>query len=238
MDKLSVAQDVVLASIIQQPSNYPLLQYRDNLKARWTAVLGDMVKDNFITQAQADAATFPKLLTDTPSSTPVNAVRVTANNSDPWAPYILSVVSNELTGVDHVAYPAAARDRWPAGGHHGQPREEVALYKAVDDNIAAIKADSGQLPTYVRIGAELQDPKNGEILATYPRPGQNVKNCVKWDCKLDMAVYAREPVGSSFKPYVLSAAVADSERLQQRAERLARRSASRRATKLWCCRRT
>jgi membrane peptidoglycan carboxypeptidase len=102
VNKLSVAQDVVLASIIQQPSNYPQLQYRDNLKARWTAVLGDMVKDNFITQAQADAATFPKLLTDTPSSTPVNAVGVTANNSDPWALYILSVVSNELTGVDHV----------------------------------------------------------------------------------------------------------------------------------------
>ena len=74
MNKLSIAQDAVLASIIQQPSNYPLLQYRDNLKARWTAVLSDMVKDNFITQAQADSATFPTMLTDTPSSTAIDGL--------------------------------------------------------------------------------------------------------------------------------------------------------------------
>ncbi len=33
-------------------------------------------------------------------------------------------------------------------------------------------------------------------------------DCKKWDCSDNTAVYAREQVGSSFKPYVLSAAVA------------------------------
>ncbi len=89
---------------------------------------------------------------------------------------------------------------------------EVAMYKAVNTNIAAIKATPGaQYPSYMRIGAELQNPKNGEILATYPGPGWNMtpKECAKWNCDVDMSIYAREQVGSSFKPYVLSAAVAD-----------------------------
>jgi membrane peptidoglycan carboxypeptidase len=89
---------------------------------------------------------------------------------------------------------------------------EVAMYKAVNTNIAAIKATPGaHYPSYMRIGAELQNPKNGEILATYPGPGWNMtpKECAKWNCDVDMSIYAREQVGSSFKPYVLSAAVAD-----------------------------
>ena len=211
VDKLSVAQDAVIASIIQQPSNYPQLQYRNNLKARWTAVLGDMVKDNFITQAQADSATFPKMLTDTSSSTPAAAVGVTPNNSDPWAPYILKVVENELTGVDHVTQQQLENGGMRVVTTVSRPME-VAMYKAVNENIAAIKATpNAQYPSYMRVGAELQNPKNGEILATYPGPGQNMtpKECAKWNCDVDMSVYAREQVGSSFKPYVLSAAVAD-----------------------------
>src|ERR1700734_633252 len=45
----------------------------------------------------------------------------------------------------------------------------------------------------------------------YPGPGQTMsaKHCAELDCDLNTAVYAREQVGSSFKPYVLSAAVAD-----------------------------
>ena len=45
----------------------------------------------------------------------------------------------------------------------------------------------------------------------YPGPGQNMSaaHCKNWTAALNTAVYAREQVGSSFKPYVLSAAVAD-----------------------------
>ena len=42
--KLSVAQDAVIAAIIQQPSTYPLAQYRTQLEARWHYVLNGMVK--------------------------------------------------------------------------------------------------------------------------------------------------------------------------------------------------
>ena len=65
------------------------------------------------------------------------------------------------------------------------------------------------LPSWALVGAELQDPKTGEIIAEYPGKGQNLsaKACEAADCDVNTAVYAREQVGSSFKPYVLATAV-------------------------------
>jgi membrane peptidoglycan carboxypeptidase len=163
-----------------------------------------------LTQAQADTATFPKLLTDSTGSTDKGA-SVTAASSDPWAPYIMSVVENELTAVDNVS-----QQQLETGGLRVvttiSKSMEKEMYSAVNQNIAAIKAIPGaEYPSYIRIGAELQNPTNGEIIAMYPGPGQNMSTaqCKKLDCDLNTAVYAREQVGSSFKPYVLAASVAD-----------------------------
>ena len=58
----------------------------------------------------------------------------------------------------------------------------------------------GCLPSYVHIGAVLENPANGAILAMYG--GQNYKKT-----QYDNALQSRNQVGSSFKPYVLSTAV-------------------------------
>ena len=89
---------------------------------------------------------------------------------------------------------------------------EKEMYDAVNENIAKIKDTSGAtvstLPSWALIGAELQDPKTGAILAMYPGRGQNMskKKCTLYDCDQNTTL-TREQVGSSFKPYVLSAAV-------------------------------
>ncbi len=212
VSKLSISQDVVIASIIQQPSNYPEPKYRANLKARWTAVLSDELKDGFITQAQYDAAKFPKLLTDSGSAS-TGPVAVTSKSA-PWAPYVMQVVENELTSFDHVSQQEIETGGLKVVTTISLPMESE-LYKAVDENIAAIKATPGaEFPAYIRIGAELQNPDNGEILAMYPGPGQGIANCDALGCDDNTAVYTREQVGSSFKPYVLSAAVADGMNVQ------------------------
>jgi membrane peptidoglycan carboxypeptidase len=215
VSQLTIAQDAVLASFIQQPSNYPLPQYRADLKDRWSAVLGDMVKDGFITQAQANAQKFPQLLTDAGTASSPTAP-YTANSSDPWAPYIMQTVDNELTTTTAHGGGNVPVQVVETGGLKVVTTisysMEKALYKAVDANIAAIKATPGaQFPSYVRIGAELQDPSNGEIIAMYPGPGQDMSaaQCRERDCSENTAVYTREQVGSSFTPYVLAAAVAD-----------------------------
>ena len=214
VSQLTIAQDAVLASLIQQPSNYPLPQYRGDLKGRWSAVLGDMVRDGFITQAQADAQKFPNLLTDSDAASSSEAAYA-ASSSDPWAPYIMQTVYNGLTAPTADGGGNVPVREVETGGLRvvttiSYPMEK-ALYKAVDANIAAIKATPGaQFPSYIRIGAELQNPSNGEIIAMYPGPGQDMsaKQCKEWECALNTALYTREQVGSSFTPYVLAAAVA------------------------------
>ena len=73
-----------------------------------------------------------------------------------------------------------------------------------------MRLDGDTLPWYALIGAELQNPANGSIIAMYAGRGQNMSSaqCAKiYDCQDNTAVYAREQVGSSFKPYVLATAV-------------------------------
>jgi membrane peptidoglycan carboxypeptidase len=220
VSQLTIAQDAVLASLIQQPSNYPLPQYRADLKGRWSTVLGDMVKDGFITQAQANAQKFPALLTDSGTASSPAAASA-ASSSDPWAPYIMQTVYSELTAATAQGGANVPAQEVKTGGLRVvttiSSSMEKALYKAVDANIAAIKATPGaQFPSYVRVGAELQNPSNGEIIALYPGPGQamSAAQCKEWDCAVNTALATRELVGSSFTPYVLAAAVADGMNVQ------------------------
>ena len=214
VSQLTVAQDAVIAGVIQQPSTYPLLSNRAALKARWTYVLQQMVKDNYITQAQMSTMTFPKLLTDHAGGA-ASGTSIMANNRDPWAPYIMQQVEDELTSSSG----GVSQQELETGGLKIvttiSRSMEQQLYKAVSENLnsQSISNTSGatvtSLPSWALVGAELQNPKNGEIIAEYPGKGQNLsaKACVAADCDINTAAYAREQVGSSFKPYVLSTAV-------------------------------
>jgi membrane peptidoglycan carboxypeptidase len=127
----------------------------------------------------------------------------------------MDVVQNELTGVDHISVQELDTGGLKVVTTISRPME-VQLYKAVDANLKAVTQQGGTVPKYIRVGAEVQNPANGEILATYPGPGRNMtkKQCAEHDCYEDMAIYAREQVGSSFKPYVLSTAVSQGMNVQ------------------------
>jgi membrane peptidoglycan carboxypeptidase len=212
VSKLTVAQDAVIAGIIQQPSTYPLLSNRAALTARWKYVLQQMVADGYITQAQMNTMKFPKMLTDKGTSSSEGA-SVKAQNSDPWAPYIITQVRSELKNSDGLT-----DQQLETGGYRVittiSRSKEAALYKAVSENLnsQSIRNTSGatvtSLPPWALVGAELQNPKTGEIIAEYPGKGQNLtKAQCDGVCMNNTAWQSREQVGSSFKPYVLSAAV-------------------------------
>jgi membrane peptidoglycan carboxypeptidase len=80
------------------------------------------------------------------------------------------------------------------------------LYSAVRQNVQLMAQEGVRMPSYMHIGAVLERPGTGQILAIYGGPGFGVKHCKKLKCQLD-TVLAAEPVGSSFKPYVLATAV-------------------------------
>jgi membrane peptidoglycan carboxypeptidase len=207
--KLDVAQAAVIAAIIQQPSTYPLPQYRPELVSRWHYVLNGMVQMGKLTQQQANTMKFP---------VPGDYVPQTVG-TDVWDPYILDMVYNELVDVYHFSqaqiYTGAYTIRTSIDN-----AKMAELYQAVRDNEAQI--DESGFPfdrTYMHAGAVLENPADGSIQALYPGPGYpgskyngtgrviTKSYCKKIACEVNMAVYNREQVGSSFKPYILSTAV-------------------------------
>ena len=223
VSKLTVAQDAVIAAMIQQPSTYYLKQYRSNLEARWQYVLNGMVTAGDLSQAQATAMTFPKLLTDNPSYSPPGlSTGCSTTSTEPWASYLMTQVCSELTSPTSAGGENVSQTELDNGGMKVittiSLSMEEEMYKAVNENIALMpqteenweQPDIG-LPSWALIGAELQDPQTGAILAEYPGRGQNMSaaKCKLYDCNDNTATQTREQVGSSFKPYVLSTAVSE-----------------------------
>jgi membrane peptidoglycan carboxypeptidase len=209
LSTISWSQAALLAAIIQQPSTYPLPQYRNDLEARWQYVRDGLVKMGWITPQTYDQMTFPKFGDYTPGS----------YGNDVWDPYVMDVVKNELTGV--YGY---SESQLLNGGYKIvttiDPVKMRALYQAVIAEKQQMAAGGEPLQSYMHIGAVLENPQTGAIEAFYGGPGYpgakydgyghriTVRECNVIHCEVNMAIYAREQVGSSFKPYVLSAAVA------------------------------
>jgi membrane peptidoglycan carboxypeptidase len=216
--QLTVAQDAVIAAMIQQPSVYPLPQYRAELKARWNYVINGMVQMGNLSAQQAATLTFPPPGASVPQSV----------GSAVWDPYVLNVVYNELIDVYHFS---------PSQIYNGgylikttiDDAKMKALYQAVQQNEVAMAQGGVPLPSYAQVGAVLENPANGGIEAMYPGPGypgseyvdheggtheMTPRECRILNCEVNMAVYNREQVGSSFKPYVLSTAVSQGMNVQ------------------------
>ena len=143
VSKLTVAQDAVIAAIIQAavhllPAAVPDQPHRPlALRAQRH---GD---DRRPTQAQADSMTFPKLLTDNPSYTPPGlSTGCSTTSTEPWAPYLMTQVCSELTSPDERGRRGRVADgELDNGGLKivttiSLPMEEE-MYKAVNENIAA-----------------------------------------------------------------------------------------------------
>ena len=63
-----------------------------------------------------------------------------------------------------------------------------ALYRAVDENKKLMKEGGRALPWYAHVGAVLEQPGTGAIVAMYSGPGYNAAHCAKVICKYDMAL--------------------------------------------------
>ena len=200
--KLTVAQAAMLAAMVNQPSFFSPDPSAGAgytaLVARWHYVLTNMVRDGALTQQQADAQAFPKVLT----------VNQLAASWQGYKGYIMAAVESELENT--YGYTEQKID---TGGLKivttFNERLMNALYAAVNQNLAQMRADGQPLPNYAHIGAVLEKPGTGAILAMYGGPSFSAKNCARIKCQWNMALQNREQVGSSFKPYVLATAVGE-----------------------------
>ncbi|MFY9929180.1 MAG: transglycosylase domain-containing protein, partial [Streptosporangiaceae bacterium] len=214
--KLNLAQAAVIAAVIQQPSTYPLPQYRAQLENRWHYVLDGMVKMGTLTQQQAAAMKFPKMGDYVPQSV----------GTDVWDPYVLYMVQSELKDVYHLSSPQILNGGYTIRTSINDAKM-AALYQAVRDGEAQIDESSVPFnPATMHAGGVLEDPSTGAIEALYAGPGYpgskyngtgkviSQRYCLKIHCEENMAVVAREQVGSSFKPYILALAVKEGMNVQ------------------------
>ena len=176
--ELSLAEASLLAGLPNAPSYLDPVLHLDRAKARQAVVLDAMVRQNVISQAQADAAK------DAPLTFVLNESRSSQ------APHFVDFVFEELESL----YGPSVVSR---GGFVVKTTLDLNLQKAAEHAVAVGQQKLGSL------GAD-----NGDFLAIDPKTGQILamvgsadffNNDIKG--QFNVVTGLRQP-GSSFKPYV------------------------------------
>jgi membrane peptidoglycan carboxypeptidase len=177
--KLTVAEGAVLAASIRSPALYDPQAHPDAAKVRWRFVLDGMVTMGKLTQAEADAAVYPKV-----------RARAAGNQDElrGWAGLVVQQVKDELArdNIDEATLNAKG----------------VRVVTTIDRNaqsaaMAAVKQVFTGQPRELRQALVAVEPNTGRVLAYYGGSNGN---------GFDYAQGWRAP-GSSFKPYTLATAL-------------------------------
>jgi len=178
--QLTVQEGAVLAASIQAPSYLDPAIHPQAAHDRWNYVLAGMVAKGWMTPAERAASQYPRVLPLTASS----ALR--GPNG-----YLVAAVKDEL------AAHGITENEINRGGMRivttFDPKVQAALVQAVS------RITSG-LPPDVRTGVAAVQPGTGAVLAMYGGPDYATR-------PFNDATQSIPPMGSSFKPYVLAAAL-------------------------------
>ncbi|MGN6636755.1 MAG: transglycosylase domain-containing protein [Oryzihumus sp.] len=190
VSQLTVAQGALLASVINGPSLYDPANGPNALHAaknRVQYVLDGMKKEGWITQAQYDQATFPKVLD------PKN--RQKAGNGA--LGYITNAVKDELKSRLKLTDADIDRGGYKVVTTIDKNAEDSAI-SAVNDNLPG--SGSSQASKLLHAGLVAIKPGDGAIVAMY---GGRDYNKVQFNSATDAHLQA----GSTFKAFGLLAAL-------------------------------
>ncbi|WP_107102725.1 transglycosylase domain-containing protein [Streptomyces torulosus] len=192
-DELSPQQGAYLAALVNAPSMYDVVAHPENKDAavaRWNYVLDGMVKEGWLKQSERTGMKF-----DMPKQT------TTSTAFSGQRGYLVEAIKSYL--VEHKIIDEKALEN--GGGYRItttiQPKMQDAFIKAVDDNLMdKLDKKNRKVDNYVRAGGVSIDPKTGKVIAMYGGVDylkQYVNNATRRDYQ----------VGSTFKPFVFTAAV-------------------------------
>ena len=190
---LTVSQGAVLAAVIRSPARLDPAKHPQDARARWGYVLDGMVEQGWLTPQERAAQVFPKVL----------AVGAGPQNNDLSGPkgHVISAVLDEL---GRNGFP---EDRLSAGGLTVQ----TTIRKGPQDAaVAAVQEVTGAEPGKAELQGALVSvqPGTGEVVAYYGGATGT---------GFDYAGQGRgRQPGSSFKPYVLAAALESGVSLRSR----------------------
>ena len=186
-DKLTLAQSAMLVGLLPAPSVYsPVTGNAEYAKERQTTVLGRMVTNGYITEAEKTAA-LAETLTYQPPQSPIN---------DSIAPHFAQMVLDQL-------YEKYGEETVARSGYQVMTTLDANvqsnLQSAIAGNMRTIQRNGGSNAAAVAI-----DPTNGEV--------RGLVGSYDWNNetfgKVNIATSLRQP-GSSFKPIYYSRALAD-----------------------------
>jgi membrane peptidoglycan carboxypeptidase len=182
--QLTLAQSVVIASILNSPGYYDPQYGKNNvirLKNRYEYVLGQMVRAGWITEAKAKATKFPTIMPGT---------------SDGWLSgpkgYLIEMVRAELVKRGFT------EDQLMKGGLVVKTTFDQKAQTAAMGAVAAMTPANA--PENLHIGLVAIRPGTGEIIALY-----GGRDYVKR--QLNDATQSIALAGSTFKPFALAAAL-------------------------------
>ncbi|MFH8656978.1 transglycosylase domain-containing protein [Streptomyces afghaniensis] len=189
---LDPARAAYLAALVNAPSQYDVVAHPENRKAaesRWNYVLDGMVKKGWLGESERAGMKFP-VPKESTLSTGMSGQRG----------YIVRTVKDYLTQNKIID-----ESKLDAGGYRitttlQKPRQD-AFVKAVNDKLMdKLDKKNNKVDRYVRAGGASVDPKTGEVVAMYngiDYVKQYTPNATRRDFQ----------VGSTFKPFVFTAAV-------------------------------
>ncbi|MFF8612532.1 transglycosylase domain-containing protein [Streptomyces sp. NPDC015350] len=193
IDEITTAEGAYLASLLNAPSAYDVVVHPQNKAAalgRWNYVLDGMVKEKWLAPADRAAMQFPMPGKVKPS-TGLSGQRG----------YIVQAVEDHLTSNKIIDENTLA-----TGGYRItttlERKKQDALVDAVDDNVMSQTSPDRPADRNVRVGGASVDPRTGRVVAMYggiDYTKQYVNNATRRDYQ----------VGSTFKPFVFTSAVAN-----------------------------
>ena len=200
---LTVPQAAMLAAMPNNPAVFNPDPHSGTgyqlLVARWHYVLDNMVRDGDLKASVAATLKFP-VLKPPPAG----------NGETGYTGYLMNMVEQQLEAPKADGGYGLSQHKIDTGGYRITTTFSMAkvkeLARAVTAERAQMRALGQPAHAYDRIGAVLEDSKTGAIVAIYGGTGYASKGCKATSCYINNAESA-EPVGSSFKPYVLSTAV-------------------------------
>ncbi|MFI6896077.1 transglycosylase domain-containing protein [Streptomyces sp. NPDC050256] len=190
---ITTAEGAYLASLLNAPSAYDVITHPENKPAalaRWNYVLDGMVKEDWLGAGERAALTFPL-------PGPVKP----ANSLSGQRGYIVQAVEDYLVQNDILDEKTLATRGYRITTTL-EKRKQDALVEAVDDNVMSKTSKKNKADRNVRVGGASIDPATGRVLAMYggiDYTRQYVNNATRRDYQ----------VGSTFKPFVFTSAVAN-----------------------------
>ncbi|MGW4030431.1 transglycosylase domain-containing protein [Streptomyces sp. NPDC004838] len=195
---LDTAQGAYLATLLNAPSAYDVTTHPENKPAalaRWNYTLDGMVKKGWLSPAERATTVFPEPQRAKP------AIGLSGQRG-----YVVQAVEEYLTGNGIIDENTLA-----AGGYRItttlERSKQNALVKAVDDQVMSRLDPEREPDRNVRVGGASIDPATGKVVAMYggvDYTKQYVNNATRRDYQ----------VGSTFKPFVFTAAVENGSRTQ------------------------